>query len=308
MSLKILSGNNLKERLSEVIPEANSLTVVSAYITKPAVEWLVHHTSSNCSTVLIGRFSPNDLSMGSSDTASIRLALSKGWTVKCLSVLHAKIYLCDRNAMFVGSANLTTNGLKIYGSGNLEACVEVSPIEDNIKFVKKINAEAQPITIEVLEKMEAFIDKNPTITNRVETSSIWPEDILPREDSIWVYDFPWANLSEPERTTEQSLKHDIEALGIVDSSNKTEAAIAFQGTKVFHWLLKKLKESDSRETYFGNLTAALHNDLNDDPTPYRRDVKNLLSNLLSYCQKYTQELIVIDRPSHSQRIKLISEV
>jgi hypothetical protein len=303
--LKIISGNTLKEKLAEAVPNAKSLTVISAYITKAAVDWLAQYVKPECSVLLVGRLTPNDFISRASDIAAIKTSLSKCWTVKCLTALHAKIYLCDKSKMFIGSANLTTNGLKLYGSGNLEGCIEISPVIDNIEFVQRIGREAQLITAEVLKKMEAYIENNSRTTSESAANLIWPEDILPREQSIWVYDFPWAGVSIQQGAIEQNLKHDAEMLGINDLSDEMATTIAFKDTKVFFWLLKKLDESEFGELYFGNLTATLHNELKDDPMPYRSNVKTLLSNLLEYCQKYAQDFIKIDRPNHSQRVSLI---
>jgi hypothetical protein len=304
-SPNIISGNTLKERLSQVIPEAKFLTVVSAYITKPAIDWLAQHVSLGCSVVLIGRLLPNDFIMGSSDIEALRISLLRGWAVKCLTALHAKIYLCDRSKLFIGSANLTTNGLKIYGSGNLEACVEVPVVKDNIEFVDKIDREAQFVNITVLEKMETFINAKSKNTSGIALSTLWPEDILPREHSIWVYDFPWVSLGASTNPIEEDREHDAEMLNVSDLSNETNVAVAFKDTKVFYWLLKKLEKSESNELYYGKLTEMIHDELRDDPAPYRRNVKALLSNLLVYCQKYAQELIKIDKPKYSERVTLI---
>lgn len=302
---KIISGNELRKRLSEVIPKVKSLAVISAYIKKPAIDWLAQHVKPECSVVLIGRLLPNDFFMGASDIAALKFSLSKGWTVKCLSALHAKIYLCDRSEMFVGSANLTTSGLKIYGNGNLEGCVEVPPIIENIEFAEKIKMEAQSVTLEALEKMEAFISTKSKKNNGIAVGELWPEDILPREHSIWVYDFPWTNPSASTDSIEQDLNHDAEMLSVSDLSNEAAVAMAFKEAKVFHWLLEKLGKSEPKELYFGQLTATLHEELKDDPVPYRSNVKILLSNLLAYCQKYAQDSVKIDKPNHSQRVMLI---
>ena len=49
----------------------------------------------------------------------------------------------------------------------------------------------------------------------------------------------------------------------------------------------------------------LHNALVEDPKPYRREVKELLSNLLSWVEELEMEEIVIDRPNYSQRIRIL---
>ena len=57
--------------------------------------------------------------------------------------------------------------------------------------------------------------------------------------------------------------------------------------------------------YFGQLTAELHDALVEDPKPYRKDVKTLLANLLAWTQALRMEEVVIDKPSHSQRVRLV---
>jgi len=46
----------------------------------------------------------------------------------------------------------------------------------------------------------------------------------------------------------------------------------------------------------------LHDAFIDDPRPYRKDVKQLLNNLLSWIKILDIEDIKIDRPNHSERI------
>ena len=53
--------------------------------------------------------------------------------------------------------------------------------------------------------------------------------------------------------------------------------------------------------YFGQLTAELHDALVEDPKPYRKDVKTLLA----WAQALQMEEVVIDKPSHSQRVRLV---
>ena len=48
----------------------------------------------------------------------------------------------------------------------------------------------------------------------------------------------------------------------------------------------------------------MHNALIIDPKLYRRDVKQMLANLLDLIEKLGMEEIIIDRPNHSQRIRV----
>ena len=78
----------------------------------------------------------------------------------------------------------------------------------------------------------------------------------------------------------------------------------FRWSNAYLWLLKLVKDNDG-EMYFGAVTEKLHNALVTDPKPYRRDVKQMLANLLDLIEKLGMEEVVIDRPNHSQRIRLV---
>lgn len=72
------------------------------------------------------------------------------------------------------------------------------------------------------------------------------------------------------------------------------------------WLLDTLREHDGC-MYFGELSSCLHKVVVSDPKPYRRDVKQMLANLLRLVQELEMEEIKIDRPNYSQRIIMRKE-
>ena len=97
-------------------------------------------------------------------------------------------------------------------------------------------------------------------------------------------------------------KHD-EQLFNCQIDELTKAAI--KSSKAFRWLMASLEEHPDKCSYFGELSTAIQQVLQDDPRPYRTDVKALTQNLLGYCQVYLTEEVLIDRPRHSQRIRLL---
>lgn len=66
-----------------------------------------------------------------------------------------------------------------------------------------------------------------------------------------------------------------------------------------------LTKHENHELYFGEASVLLHNVLLNDPKPYRKEVKELLGNLLRWIEILKYEEICVDRPKHSQRIRLI---
>jgi hypothetical protein len=70
------------------------------------------------------------------------------------------------------------------------------------------------------------------------------------------------------------------------------------------WLYNYVSSCPDKTSYFGGVTAALHNTLVNDPKPYRKEVKDLLANTLGWIQALNIEDVTIDIPNYSQRIRV----
>ena len=89
--------------------------------------------------------------------------------------------------------------------------------------------------------------------------------------------------------------------------NETRLRKSLGGCNAYLWLLSVLAEN-SNELYFGELTQLLHDTLVEDPRPYRKDVKVLLINLLGWINELDMEEVIIDRPRHSQRLRIRNQL
>jgi hypothetical protein len=295
----LLSTGGLQKKLENLVPTSKVFIIISAYITEVALKWISSIVPSECNVTLVARLKSSDILNKSSDLKAIELALESNWQVFRLPELHAKIYLINDNNLFVGSANCTSNGLKLFGEGNIETSVELDASEADRDFIKTIIEKSDPISWDILQKMKEYIS---TIDSGATTNSKdWPKEIFQPNTDLWVSDLLWNSPSDLS-----SNSHDMGLLDIRSPASSKEVSKAFVNTKVFKWLYATLKDSESGELYFGSLTAALHKNLCDNPTPYRRAIKDLLSVLLSYCEEHAAHLIQIDRPRHSQRITLLN--
>jgi len=295
----LLSTEGFKRRLEELIPPSKELVIISAYVTEKALEWIFSIVSNECNVTLVSRLRSSDIISNSSDLEAIKLTIEHGWKVFRLPELHAKIYLINNKDLFIGSANCTSNGLKLYRMGNIETSVELDASEADRDFIVTIINKSDPIDLDTLQKMKEYISEiNMTSTTNHKE---WPEKIFQPNTNLWVSDLLWNPPSELN-----SNNHDMDLLGIRSKASSNEVSKAFKNTKIFRWLYGNLKDSESGELFFGSLTATLHNNLCDDPAPYRRAIKGLLSVLLSYCEEHAADLIRIDRPRHSQRITLLN--
>lgn len=298
----LIDGEQLKTSLEKDMRQCNEkITFVSAYITQTAIDWLAKNIFSNANVHLVCRLQPSDVINGATQISALMTALEKGWAVSCLHSLHAKIYAIDSQEIYVGSANLTSNGLKIYGKGNLEACSKVPANAENLRFIENIEKSASKLDTRTLRKMEECISKQEPSVHLDK----WPDGTLPQYEGIWVHDLFWFNPQKQSPKGNEKF-HDLEIIGIesLDSENIGIQQKVLNSNYV-QWLISKLQDQPELELYFGTLTKLLHDELKDDPTPYRKDVKTLVQNLLAYCQTFLPHIVEVSRPNHSQRIKLL---
>ncbi len=299
----ILDGGKLRHKLESALPQARSrITFISAYVTQSAIDWLSGFKPKNVDAYIVCRLLPSDVLSGATQLSALIAALNKGIKVFCLHSLHAKIFAIDNETIYVGSANLTNNGLKIYGTGNLEACIKVPGNNLNLKFIQNILDSATSLDEESIRKMQDCIDSKATAISHDQ----WPEGVIKENEGIWVRDFFWTHSEKNKNNPE--LSHDLELLGLGSINNIQDILKEnVLKTRCIKWLIKKLETEPGHELYFGSLSNILHDELKDDPIPYRKDVKSLLHNLLSYAVVYLPEIIEVSTPRHSQKIRLIKQ-
>lgn len=156
MTNSLLSTQALQDNLIGIIPDAKNIVVISAYITDSAIDWILKKAQNNPTFLVIARLSPQDMAGGASTFKAIKALLNAKHEVRLLGDLHAKIYLIDKVHLFVGSANLTNNGLKLFGNGNIETSVKVEVTKDSLDFIDNICKNSTEINFDILKKNGRF--------------------------------------------------------------------------------------------------------------------------------------------------------
>ncbi|WP_318470826.1 phospholipase D-like domain-containing protein [Photobacterium leiognathi] len=302
----LISNAELKSELEAILPRCNTLTIVSAFMTQPATRWLSSLISDNKPKVqLVGRFSPLDFIKGSSDLNALRDCISRGYTVKALTNLHAKIYQIDEDTIFNGSANLTGKGLALVDVSNLEACTKVQSCESSKSFISKIVDSAYELSAETINEMESYISEIEK-TDNSELQMTWPEHVLPQSKELFVSDFPLVKPGDFAR--EYKLNPSLQFAQIENArEDKKLASMLFKQSKAYRWLKSQAcNKLSNRDLGFGQISRLLHDALADDPAPYRQKVKSLQENLYFYIKLYAEDELEIYIPGRrSEVIRLI---
>lgn len=295
--------------------QAQSVDLCSAYL---KVGSLKHFHKEFISKGFVGksrvlaRWQLNDLISGASDLESYLYTKENEIPFFVMQNFHGKIYGVNPGGVLVGSANLTNLGFGLAQSSNEEVCVFLSDqAEKNFQYINNLFEEAVLVTDEIFEKINTFINSAKTKKNDLMG---WPDEIFqllipPKKTNQLIFDDMFhSNLNNKLNGDEIDLTHDLSLLGIteLDLTNKELVKKCFLRTKPYLWLYQSLSSANS-SIYFGELSAKLHADLVNDPALYRKDVKQLLQNLLSWIGELAQDEIIIDRPSYSQRVTLINQ-
>lgn len=300
MTNSLLSTQALQDNLIGIIPDAKNIVVISAYITDSAIDWILKKAQNNPTFLVIARLSPQDMAGGASTFKAIKALLNAKHEVRLLGDLHAKIYLIDKVHLFVGSANLTNNGLKLFGNGNIETSIKVEVTKDSLDFIDNICKNSTEINFDILKKMEDFV-KNMSTNGRHFVLPYWGDDIVKPSLDLWTVDMLQEKIIDGKITNKADK---VLLFGVDGHRFKGNASSAFKKTKIYRWLIVELNKEKSKCISFGMLSEKLHNAIIDDPSPYRKTIKQYAKVLLSYCKNFALDQIEVIRPNYSEIIKL----
>ncbi|MDN4617409.1 phospholipase D-like domain-containing protein [Paenibacillus sp. PsM32] len=297
---KIVHSPDIKNILKENLINTNiCIDIISAFIKLNALKFVDENIiSSNLTKRVLVRFQLKDLINDATDIELFEYAQKNGWDLYINLKLHSKIYTFDKKNMLLGSSNLTNSGIGIKEEGNIESVILCNISSQEYIDINKLFEDSRILDKKLFCEMRKHFEefsKSRLLNTRLD----WPKSILdelqPDLSVLWVTDFPFS--SSPFFLEE----HDINLYNKTKLNNIEDIRNEFISSKAYKWL----KLVIISEMYFGELTSLLHNVLIDDPRPYRKDVKLLLSNLLNWIIELEIEEFVVDRPNYSQRVSRI---
>lgn len=305
--MSLLTTSETKNKIAEQVRLATEqLHIISAFCKKSALEFIESNIKNNlCEKKILVRFLLSDIVNGVTDFELYEYCKANGWKLYIRFDLHAKTYVFDRKRLVLGSANLTNNGLGLNYGGNYELSYFADIESGDFKKIDSLFENAILMTDELYENMK--LDYQASKDYRSNSQPLkWnisiEKQFNPVIDALFTYDFP----SIPEPKFEDVSYFEFLELNCIPTKNELKEA--FRWSKAFLWLYNFISKSPDKTRYFGAITAELHDTLINDPRPYRKEVKDLLANTLSWIQFLEYDEIVIDRPQHSQRVSIVREV
>jgi hypothetical protein len=316
---EIIDAKRAMGAMRKVVSELRDaeILVISAYVTVDGLRELLAEVSPTNRVRVLARWQPGDLACGASDLASFDFAHARGWEFYTSQALHAKAFVLGQGAIYIGSANLTRRGFSVGGNdGNIEILTRV-PVElRNVELLQDMFIGAVQLDEDLVEQVRAWLKDHAYAQGSAANSSpTWP--LLAREAALqqavtrltvsecFLTDGSWTGKAGGEKAAfDAERRHDLSLLALTELEEHGGVARALRRTRMLQWLEHELNAVEDGQLYFGAITAKLHEALIDDPRPYRRDVKTLLANLLSWIKQYPECGLQVDRPGYSERVRL----
>ena len=308
----LLSGSDFRERLENTVDSCTSqLVIASAFIKLTALEALLtREKEKDIDVVIVARWQKQDLVSGASDLEIYKLCKERGWKFGISQNFHGKVYLVDHSSIFLGSANLTQKGLNYGNLSNIEFGTNISANRADLdKIDKFLETEVVWLDDYKYQMIKQEIDSIERLSNplsNLQWSAGIQSQLVRNVSYLWVHELVF---NSPQtllclNLNEESQLHDFDLLSLdIDALTVELLTREFKRSRLYLWVISQLRKK--QEINFGAFSSALHNALLDDPTPYRKEVKEFIATLFAWLEFLPDEFEVTQhRKTSSVRLKI----
>ena len=299
--------------LDFVLATKDELIIMSPYIKLEPLKMLLEKVDPAVKIIVVARWRISDLVFGSSDLEIFDYLKSRNHSLYTHHQIHLKIVVKDKKDILLGSANVTGSGLGLFENSNIEAIAIDSLDEKYLPSIYSILKESKLVTSDIVQKLSEEVEKNAILKENQKKMEadflrIEKEILINSKTSLLVDDFLFAPSVEDllvyirNETHEREVDHDFRILGISDRTATLEQLKqSFLNSNAYSWQLENI----TGNVLFGRYSELLHNSLMDDPKPYRKTVKDLVSNMFSWTKNCSIDYEIVDHAHTSSMVKKV---
>lgn len=294
---------NIQQILSEEYAKCQKAVFVTAYLTDGIFRILGDSVAISSKQVkLFARGNKADFLNGSVSVETLLKLLNANMQCYLLQNLHAKLYVFDDRSMFIGSANLTNNGLSSALNSNIEVLYD-SAFSDDMKMqLQEMLRGAVLVTEDLLDKLTEELEQTPpteTLNESVDWSCIsfsQPSYL----NMLTIGDLPLCHLEYIDDFVDtEEFIHDQYLFGIEkDGSINLDL---LEQSVLHNFLIELIKNEPEGFIRFGSLEKVIANqcDLHDE-----NEIESLVQNIYSYYKANNSTVIQYLRPNHTEVLSL----
>ncbi len=306
----LLEGEGFSQELLNSISKCQkSFVACSAFVRSNALTTLLADIQ-DIEVIIVARWQKQDLVSSASDLDTYQLYKERGWKFGISQNFHGKVYLVDQKSILLGSANLTQRGLNIGSLSNIEFGTTISANRADLdKIDQFLDTEVVWLDDYQFQLIKQDIDSTEKLNkplSRLQWSNEIQEQLLRKVTYLWVHELVF---NAPQtllclNLDEATQLHDFELLSLdIDTLATESLKNGFRRSRLYLWVISQLHQN--QEMNFGAFSHTLHNALLDDPTPYRKEVKEFIATLFAWLEFLSDEFEVTQhRKTSSVRLKI----
>lgn len=279
---------------------SGELVILSPYIKLDSLRQLLGGVRKDVKVIVVARWRIGDLVFGSSDIEVYKYLKSLGHSFYINREIHLKVIVKDKKEILLGSANITGSGLGLFERSNIEAVAIDALDEKYLPEIYSIVRESVLVDDELLNKINQELESHLDLKKeRSELEAKWEsieKTIFKKTKKyVLVHDFilttsPEACLKAVElKDFNESVVHDLRILGLKKESVTLDSLKdAFLTSVPYIWQKENIRD----EVLFGKYSEILHNSVVDNPRPYRKLIKELVANMFSWTEYFSDDYLV----------------
>ena len=283
----LLFNKDYRQELGDHLNIAKGkVLILSAFLTEPAMSWLVQNIPNSCKVRIVSRWRKMDLLARASDIASCKIALSNNWSFGIDLNLHAKLIGIDEQLAFLGSANLTSNGVGLSQLSNFEIGTKVQLTQDDVDKLEKYLDGVRWVDEILLDKIEKELVVGKELEGgHQEWSQALNSDLSAPKEHLFVSELFQVGPKELLNTLDVSDPAHLSALRLLRIENleldENDLAASFLNTSVWVWVMGHCK-NEGRS--YGYLSKMLHRSLVVEGLVRRSEIKKYLSIIFEWLE------------------------
>lgn len=268
------------------------------FVKLAAIEELANRVELNDGFNLIVRWKPEDIRSGVSDLSVYEFAKERGFKIYRNKDLHLKLFVYQNDQAFLTSGNLTGRGLGQQENRNLEVGVKVGLEPNDWTQMYKIIEESVEVTQEMVDWLVEHASPGKSESN------IPAEPDWCKAGTFAISDFPaiqspdeffrlyQMNPSELSVAESRDLGQDSSTFKVPSGLSKEQLwqrlELSLRSKSYVQHILEWVKREESLR--FGEVSSWAHQNCQDRPVPYRRDVKTYLNHLYDWMEELLPEV------------------
>lgn len=308
----MISSFELSDEYQSFILNSN-IDVFCPFITTDVMKNVIKYSSKTKRIVV--RWRPEDFISGYADLGLYELTKANYIDLYYNHRIHLKATLRDDKNVFHSSANLTHSGMNIdrNETHNYELSTIIQEISNqDLIYFEQIVQDSVYVDDQVFEKLKIMVNSQENLEmNEPE------EPYLDNKKAFYISQLPQTLILEDlfrfytekplNELAEKCAVHDLAIYQVKSGLSEEEFWKALSDSFFSHPFIKMLFQTveDEGFIYFGRVKDWIQNNCVNTPVPGKRELTGVVQVLYKWVEVLGKDKYVVDKPNHSQRIKVL---